>query len=141
MAEEAIRVVLVRGGSDQEELGIILRVNSYHEISDRKWALKKRQIIAHIKARSKHSSLTLALKKRPIMPNLACGRVPRPVCFNAGFIALVECGIVGLCFTCGACNRDVMIGGRVPCQVPWWAWQEVKGEPMAVDETDYTSVM
>ena len=28
-----------------------------------------------------------------------------------------------------------------PCQVPWWAWQEVKGEAMAVNEADYTSVI
>ena len=28
------------------------------EISDRKWALKKRPVIAHIKARSKHSFTT-----------------------------------------------------------------------------------
>ena len=29
----------------------------------------------------------------------------------------------------------------VPRQVPWWAWQEVKGEAMAVNEADYTSVI
>ena len=28
-----------------------------------------------------------------------------------------------------------------PCQMPWWAWQEVKGEAMAVNEADYTSVI
>ena len=28
-----------------------------------------------------------------------------------------------------------------PCQLPWWAWQEVKDEAMAVDGADYTSVI
>ena len=28
-----------------------------------------------------------------------------------------------------------------PCQVPRWAWQEVKGEAMAVNEVDYTGVI
>ena len=53
------------------------------------------------------------------------------------FFLPVGRGIVGPCFTCGG---DVMIGGRVPCQVPRWAWQEVKGEAMAVNKVDYTGV-
>ena len=28
-----------------------------------------------------------------------------------------------------------------PCQLPWWAWQEFKGEAMAVNGADYTSVI
>ena len=63
-------------------------------ISDRKWPLKKRPVIAHIKARSKHSFLTINCnnEKRLIRPNQACGRVPGTVCsvcvcINAGFIA------------------------------------------------------
>ena len=54
----------------------------------------------------------------------------------------------GPCFTCGAHNRDVRQVGVSPSgvtsdpgQVPWWAWQEVKGEAMAVNEADYTSVI
>ena len=42
----------------------------------------------------------------------------------------------------------MMIGGRFPvlcdfdpCQVPLWVWQEVKGEAMAVNEADHTSVI
>ena len=50
MAEEAIRVLLVEGGRVQNRPGMIMRVL----ISDRKWPLKKRLVIAHIKARSKH---------------------------------------------------------------------------------------
>ena len=51
MANEAIRVVWVGSGSGQED-------HYAGEISDRKWALKKRLVIAHIKARSKHSFKT-----------------------------------------------------------------------------------
>ena len=54
MTEEAIRVLLVEGGRVQKHPGMIMRV-----ISDRKWPLKKRPVIAHIKARSKHSFLTI----------------------------------------------------------------------------------
>ena len=43
MAKEAIRVVLVGSGSGQED-------HYASEISDRKLALKKRPVIAHIKA-------------------------------------------------------------------------------------------
>ena len=44
------------------------------EISDRKWTPKKRPVIAHIKARSRHSFKTetawhLKKKKKPITPN------------------------------------------------------------------------
>ena len=86
------------------------------------------------------------------MPNLACGHVPSPVCsvcvwFNAGFIAS------GWAWHCGPmlCLWDPQLGRDDrwacppssvtpdPCQVPWWAWQEVKGEAMAVDEA-YTNV-
>ena len=28
-----------------------------------------------------------------------------------------------------------------PSQVHWWAWQEVKGEAMTVNEADYTSMI
>ena len=28
-----------------------------------------------------------------------------------------------------------------PCQVPWWAWQGVKGETMTVNEAHYRSVI
>ena len=49
------------------------------------------------------------------MPNLACGRVPSPVCsaLMHVLLLLVGRGIVTPCFTC-AHNRDMMIGGRVP---------------------------
>ena len=90
------------------------------------------------------------------MPNLACGRVPSHACsvcacFNAGFSGSgwawhlrAHASLVGH----GAHNCDVRQVGvspsgvtSDPCRVPWWAWQEVKGEAMAVNEADYTSVI
>ena len=50
---------------------------------------------------------------------------------------LIYGGIAGPCFICGANDRDVVIDGRVTCQVPRWAWQEAKG---AVNEADYITV-
>ena len=55
MAEEAIRVLLVEGGPCPESA----RDDYARVISDRKWPLKKTPVIAHIKARSKHSFLTI----------------------------------------------------------------------------------
>ena len=58
----------------------------------------------------------------------------------------VGCGITGPCFICGAYNWDDRWACPLscltpdPCQVPCWAWQ-VKGEAMAVNGTDYTSVI
>ena len=54
MTEEAICVLWVKGGSGPEEPGMI------DYASDWKWPLKKRPVIAHIKARSKHFSLTIS---------------------------------------------------------------------------------
>ena len=51
-AKEAIRVVLVGSGSGQEDDYVSV-------ISNQKWPTKKRPVIAHIKAGSKHSSLTI----------------------------------------------------------------------------------
>ena len=48
MAEEAICVLLVGSGSGQED-------EYASVISARKWSSNKRQVIDHIKARSKHS--------------------------------------------------------------------------------------
>ena len=54
MAEEAIHILL-------SEVGVVRRARDDYAnvIRDRKWALKKRPVIVHIKARSKHSSLTI----------------------------------------------------------------------------------
>ena len=70
------------------------------------------------------------------MPNLACGRVPSHACsvcvwFNAGFIAS---GWAWHLLAPSSVTSD-------PCQVSWWAWQEVKDEAMVVNEADYTSVI
>ena len=74
-------------------------------------------------------SVHVSLKKKPVMPNLPCGRVPSPVCSVCVCVCVCVCvlynlmqvlllsvghGIAGPCFICGAHNRDVMIGGRVP---------------------------
>ena len=85
------------------------------------------------------------------MPNLACGCVPSPVCSVCVLVLLLPVGrgIAGPCFTCGAHNLAGMIGEHVPpssvtsdpCQVPCWVWQEVKGETIAVNKADYTSVI
>ena len=59
MAEEAIRVSVVGGGCGQEEPGIVMRVKLVT-------GSRNRPVIAHMKARSKHSLLTetaLDLKK------------------------------------------------------------------------------
>ena len=61
VAEEAIQVLLVKGGYAQKEPGMII-----HVVNDQKWPLKKRQVIAHIKARSKHSFLTIYHNKKII---------------------------------------------------------------------------
>lgn len=53
------------------------------EISDQKWALKIRPVIAHIKVFFHHMSL----RKRPI--NLACGHVQVPVCSSCVCIVAV----------------------------------------------------
>ena len=62
-------------------------------------------------------------------------------------------GIAGPCLACILWVRDPQPGcddrracppsgvTPDPCRVPWWAWQEVKGEAMAVNEVDYTSVI
>ena len=85
------------------------------------------------------------------MPNLACGRVPSHACnvcacFNAGFIGSgwawhLRAHVGPTTVTCDrwACPPSGVTSD--PCQVPWWAWQEVKGEAMAVNEADYTSVI
>ena len=61
------------------------------EISDRKWALKKRPVIAHIKARSKHSFKTETAwhkkKKKPIkLVGVSQGLCAVCVCVNASFL-------------------------------------------------------
>ena len=66
------------------------RDNYARVISSRKWPLKKRTVSTHIKAKSKHSSLTAT--KKLIRPNLACRRVPDTVCSVCVCILLLPIG-------------------------------------------------
>ena len=68
------------------------------------------------------------------------------VCLNAGFIAsgcAWHCGPM-LCLRGPRLRRGDMWACSLPgvtfdyCQVARWAWQEVKGEAVAVNEADYT---
>ena len=121
-------------------------------ISDRKWPLKKRPVIAHIKARSKHSINRNDLKKKKSLLGLIkhvgvllalCG-----VCACALMQVLllpIGRGFTGQCLDIGAWDLASAIGGRVPEAVVTFepreealgAWQEVKGEAMSVNEALY----
>ena len=128
-------------------------------ISDRKWPLKKTPVIAHFKARSKHSSLTINrndLKKKKALFGLIkhvgvflalCG-----VCACALMQVLllpIGRGFTGQCLDIGAWDLASWIGGRVPEAVvtfepreeALWAWQEVKGEAMSVNEALYAGAI
>ena len=60
-------------------------------------------------------------------------------------------GITGPCFICGA--HSTQLGGddrwacppssvtSDPCWMPWWAWQEVKGEAIAANEANYIVIV
>ena len=127
-------------------------------ISDRKWPLKKRPVISHIKARSKHSCLTInrndLKKKKKKKANIGlikhvgvflalCG-----VCACALMQVLllpIGRGFTGQWLDIGAGDVAAAIGGRVPDAVVTFepvqealgAWQEVKGEAMSVNEALY----
>ena len=69
-------------------------------ISDRKWPLKKRQVIAHIKV-----FLLNYYLKRLIRPNKACRRVPATVCS----VCVRACALMHLCASCAcACACALM---------------------------------
>ena len=63
VAEEGIQVLLVKGGYAQKEP---CRDDYACVVNDQKWPLKKRQVITHIKARSKHSFLQLTTTTKKI---------------------------------------------------------------------------
>jgi hypothetical protein len=143
MAEGAIRV-------QNWEWPDLVTDHHARVISDRKWPLKKRSVIAHIKARSKYSFLTINRFKRSLIrPNLACKRIPGsvcPVCVNASFIASglawhyepvlcrwsewLDFGDGWACLQHGVTfeHRQVL---------PW----AVKGEGMSVNEAVYIPVL
>ena len=66
------------------------RDNYARVISSQKWPLKKRTVITHIKARSKHSSLTAT--KKLIRPDLPCRRIPGTVCSVCVCVLLLPIG-------------------------------------------------
>ena len=126
-------------------------------ISDRKWPLKKTSVIAHIKARSKHSFLTinrndlkkslLGLIKHVGVFLALCG-----VCACAVMQVIllpIGRGFTGQCLDIGAWDLASAIGGRVPEAVLTFepreealgAWQEVKGEAMSVNEALYAGAI
>ena len=128
-------------------------------ISDRKWPLKKRPVIAHIKARSKHSFLTINrndLKKKKKKKKSLLGLIKHVGVFLA-LCGVCACalmqvlllpigrGFTGQCLDIGAWDLASAIGGRVPEAVVTFepreealgAWQEVKGEAMSVNEALY----
>ena len=85
-------------------------------------ALKKRQAIAHIKARSKHSSHSFNHwhKKKAILSLIKLAGVSQDLCAVCVCASLqvlllpVGRGIVGPCFTIEARKDATMIGGCVP---------------------------
>ena len=125
-------------------------------ISNRKWPLKKTPVIAHIKARSKHSFLTINRNDKKKLIGLIkhvgvflalCG-----VCACALMQVLllpIGRGFTGQCLDIGAWDLAVAIGGRVPEAVVTFepreealgAWQEVKGEAMSVNEALYSGAI
>ena len=130
-------------------------------ISDRKWPLKKRPVIAHFKARSKHSFLTinrndLKKKKKKKKKKALLGLIKHVGVFLA-LCGVCACALmqvlllpIGRGFTgqrldIGAWDLASAIGGRVPeavvtfepREVALGAWQEVKGEAMSVNEALY----
>ena len=124
-------------------------------ISDRKWPLKKWPVIAHIKARSKRSCLTINrndLKKKKSLLGLIkhvgvflalCG--VRACALMQVLLLPIGRGFTGQCLDIGAWDLASAIGGRVPEAVVTFepreealgAWQEVKGEAMSVNEALY----
>ena len=134
MAEEAIHIhiLLAGSGSGHEEPGMIYA----SVISDRKWPLKKRLVIADIKATSKHSfkTETTWYKKKNQLNRWACPKCCVQcvcVCINAGFTAsnwVWHCMATVYDHCRGPCSKslstrlgptahnwDVVIGGRVSC--------------------------
>ena len=129
-------------------------------ISDRKWPLKKRPVIAHIKARSKHSFLTINrndLKKKKKKKKKSLLGLIKHVGVFLALCGVCACalmqvlllpigrGFTGQCLDIGAWDLASAIGGRVPEAVVTFepreealgAWQEVKGEAMSVNEALY----
>ena len=127
-------------------------------ISDRKWPLKKTPVIAHFKARSKHSFLTINrndLKKEALLGLIKHVGVFLALC-GVCACALMQVlllpigrGFTGQCLDIGAWDLALAIGGRVPEAVVTFepreealgAWQEVKGEAMSVNEALYAGAM
>ena len=125
-------------------------------ISDRKWPLKKTPVIAHIKARSKHSFLTINRNDKKSLLGLIkhvgvflalCG-----VCACALMQVLllpIGRGFTGQWLDIGAWDLASAIGGRVPEAVVTFepreealgAGQEVKGEAMSVNEALYAGAI
>ena len=133
-------------------------------ISDRKWPLKKTPVIAHFKARSKHSFLTInrndKKKKKKKKKKALLGLIKHVGVFLA-LCGVCACalmqvlllpigrGFTGQCLDIGAWDLASAIGGRVPEAVVTFepreealgAWQEVKGEAMSVNEALYAGAM
>ena len=123
-------------------------------ISDRKWPLKKTPVIAHFKARSKHSFLTINrndLKKKSLLGLIKHVGVFLALC-GVCACALMQVlllpigrGFTGQCLDIGAWDLASAKGGRVPEAVVTFepreealgAWQEVKGEAISVNEALY----
>jgi hypothetical protein len=109
MAQEAIR-------AGNRELPDLVRDHNARVISDRKWPLKKRPVIAHIKARSKYSFLTINRNDIKKLPNLACRHVVCVMSLCALMLVLlppVGHGITSPCFADGANDWASPIGGHV----------------------------
>ena len=133
-------------------------------ISDRKWPLKKTPVIAHFKARSKHSFLTINrndLKKKKKKKKKALLGLIKHVGVFLALCGVRACalmqvlllpigrGFTGQCLDIGAWDLASAIGGRVPEAVVTFepreealgAWQEVKGEAMSVNEALYAGAI
>ena len=122
-------------------------------ISDRKWPLKKTPVIAHFKARSKHSFLTInrndkIQNKKSLIKHVGVFLALCGVCACALMQVLllpIGRGFTGQCLDIGAWDLASAIGGRVPDFEPreeaLGAWHEVKGEAMSVNEALYAGAM
>ena len=127
-------------------------------ISDRKWPLKETPVIAHFKARSKHSFLTINrndLKKEALLGLIKHVGVFLALCGVCACVLMqvlllpIGRGFTGQCLDIGAWDLALAIGGRVPEAVVTFepreealgAWQEVKGEAMSVNEALYAGAM
>ena len=125
--------------------------------SDWKWPLKKTPVIAHIKARSKHSFLAINRnnKKKSLLGLIKHVGVFLALC-GVCACALMQVlllpigrGFTGQCLDIGAWDLASAIGGRVPETVVTFeprkealgAWQEVKGEAISVNEALYAGAI